>query len=204
MESSTPAAAAIRSGEILSTLAQYFLTERMARALQREPGFVELEFRAHQTCFVQKFSEREANHTLSTNQLSNAFGYSLFCVNAALANRLDQPKVRERHPGIDEDSKAEILEWIEMQAEKWNQATRTDVRQHYQAKYSAAISPGLVDSFILPHRDELAETKSTPQEAARLEIPRIFLDETVRFLGKHVQGMKGELVFNLEEVGVSE
>jgi hypothetical protein len=50
----------------------------------------------------------------------------------------------------------------------------------------------------------LAETKSTPQEDARLEIPRIFLDETVRYLGEYVHGMKAELVFNLGEVRVSE
>jgi hypothetical protein len=56
----------------------------------------------------------------------------------------------------------------------------------------------------LRHRDELAETKSTPQEDARLEIPRVFLNETVRCLGEYVQGMKAELVFNLDEVGVSE
>jgi hypothetical protein len=50
----------------------------------------------------------------------------------------------------------------------------------------------------------LAETKSPPQEEARLEVPRIFLDETVRCLGEYVHWMKAELVFNLDEVGVSE
>jgi hypothetical protein len=50
----------------------------------------------------------------------------------------------------------------------------------------------------------LAETKSTPQEDARLEVPRIFLDETVCYLGEYVHGMKAELVLNLDEVGVSE
>jgi hypothetical protein len=50
----------------------------------------------------------------------------------------------------------------------------------------------------------LAETKSTPQEDARLEVTRIFLNETVRGRGEYVQGMKAELVFNLDEVGVSE
>jgi hypothetical protein len=43
----------------------------MVRALRREPGFDELQFRAHQICFVQKFSEREANRTLSINQSIN-------------------------------------------------------------------------------------------------------------------------------------
>jgi hypothetical protein len=49
---------------------------------------------------------------------------------AALANRLELPKVRGRHPAIDEGSEAEILEWIEAQAEKCNPTTRTDLCQH--------------------------------------------------------------------------
>jgi hypothetical protein len=140
MESSTPAAAAIPNKELIPSLAQYCLTERMVRALQREPGFAELEFRAYQICFVQNFSEREANHTLSTNQLSKAFGCSLSRVKAALANGLEPPKVRGIHPAIDEGSEAEIREWIEAQAEKYHPATRTDLCQHCQAKYSVAIS----------------------------------------------------------------
>jgi hypothetical protein len=109
-----------------------------------------------------------------------------------------------RHPATDEGLEAEILEWIEAQAEKYNPATRTDLHQRYQAKYSVAISRGWVDSFILRHRDELGETKSTPQKDARLEVPRIFLNETVHCLRESVHGMKAKLVFNLNEVGLSE
>jgi hypothetical protein len=50
----------------------------------------------------------------------------------------------------------------------------------------------------------LSEVKSTPQEDARLEVPRVFLDETIRCLREYVKGMTAELVFNLDEVGVSE
>jgi hypothetical protein len=97
-----PAAAAIPSGELVASLAQYCLTEQMARALQQEPSFAELEFRGHQICFVQNFSEREANHTLSTNKLSKAFRCSLSRVSIVLANGLGSPKVRGRDLAIDE------------------------------------------------------------------------------------------------------
>jgi hypothetical protein len=72
------------------------------------------------------------------------------------------------------------------------------------SKILSAGSQGWVDSFILRHRDELAETKSTPSEDARRKVRCIFLDESVRFLGEYVYGMKIELLFNLDEVGVSE
>jgi hypothetical protein len=56
----------------------------------------------------------------------------------------------------------------------------------------------------LRHKADLSETKSTPQEDAILEVLRAFLDETVNYLREHVQGMKAELSFHLDEVGMSE
>jgi hypothetical protein len=84
----------------------------MARSLRRERDFIGLEFRAHQICFVQNFSQRGGNQTLSINQLSRAFGCPPFRVKAALAKGLESAKVRGRHFAIDEGSEVGILEWI--------------------------------------------------------------------------------------------
>jgi hypothetical protein len=61
-----------------------------------------------------------------------------------------------------------------------------------------------VNSFVLRYREVLRKVKSTPQEHARLEVSREFLDETTRCLRDHVHGMRAELVFNLDQVGMSE
>jgi hypothetical protein len=37
-----------------------------------------------------------------------------------------------------------------------------------------------------------------------LEVPRAFLGETIRCLREYVHGMKAELMFNFDEVGMSE
>jgi hypothetical protein len=58
--------------------------------------------------------------------------------------------------------------------------------------------------FCFTPRGRFDRKKSTPQEEVRLEVPRVFLDETGRRLRDHVQGMKSELVFNLDEVGIFE
>jgi hypothetical protein len=50
----------------------------------------------------------------------------------------------------------------------------------------------------------LTETNNTPQEDPRLEMSRAFLDKTKHFLREYVQGMKAKLIFNLDEVGMSE
>jgi hypothetical protein len=59
-----------------------------------------------------------------------------------------------------------------------------------------------VNSFVLRLSGEGIQTRSTPQEEQRLQVPRAFLERTVRDLNKHVQGCISELVFNLDEVGI--
>jgi hypothetical protein len=46
--------------------------------------------------------------------------------------------------------------------------------------------------------------KSTPQGHPRLEVAREFLDETTSDVRGHFHRMKVKLVFNLDEVGMSE
>jgi hypothetical protein len=103
---------------------------------------------------------------------------------------LEPPKVRGCHFALDKGSEAEIMEWIEVHAEKCDPVTRTDLSHCCQAKFLVSISRGWVGSFILRHRDDMAEPKSTPQEDTRLEVPRTFLNETIRCLREYVQGMK--------------
>jgi hypothetical protein len=112
--------------------------------------------------------------------------------------------MRGRHFAFDDESEIQILESIRSQAEKCPPMTRTDLRYDCEVKYSCSISRGLADSFILRHKADLSETKSTPEEDARLEVPQAFLDETVNYLREYVQRMKVELVFNLDDVGMSE
>jgi hypothetical protein len=117
---------------------------------------------------------------------------------------LDDPQGRDRHSAFDDASEIEILEWIQNQAEKFNPITQTDLIHYCQVKYSCSISRGWVNSFVLRHREDLREVKSTQQEHPRLEVPREFLDESTRCLRENVHEMKVELVFNLHEVSMSE
>jgi hypothetical protein len=105
---------------------------------------------------------------------------------------------------VHEDSEEKILEWIETQTEKCEPITRTYIRNYCEAKYSHSVRRGLIDSFILRHRDDLMETKSICQEDSRLEVLPVFLDEIISYSQEYVQGLKAELVFNLDEVGMSE
>jgi AraC-like DNA-binding protein len=204
MVSSTQASRAIPHEELLPTLQRYCFSEGVAGTLQREPGFDDLRYRAHQIRFVAHFAREITGQELSIGQLARAFGHYPTHVKDALANEFEEPKRHDRHMAFDDDSEGEILTWIEAEAEKSRPVTLTELRHYCEPKYSRFDSKKWMDSSIISHRACLTEKESTRQQEARLEVPRVFLVETIRCLREYVQGMKAELVFNLEEIGPSE
>jgi hypothetical protein len=82
--------------------------------------------------------------------------------------------------------------------------SRTDVRHYFSLKFETEIMKGWVDSFIGRHLTQLIETKSMPQEEPRLQVLRLFLDATLRSMAEAVHGCPADLVFNLDEVRISE
>jgi hypothetical protein len=75
---------------------------------------------------------------------------------------------------------------------------------HCTAEFKIKFTRGWVNSFVLRHLDDVIQTKSAPQEEQRLQVPRVFLKRTVKALHDHVQGCVADLVFNLDEVGISD
>jgi hypothetical protein len=63
-------------------------------------------------------SERaiKSDQELSVSELSKAFECCPARVKAALANKLEELKVRGRYLAVDEDSEKEVLEWTEAEA----------------------------------------------------------------------------------------
>jgi hypothetical protein len=103
-----------------------------------------------------------------------------------------------------EDHERELLVWIRKQASGNNPATRCDIQQYVTSHYGFSAMRGWVNSFYGHHTDEICKAKSSPQEFTGLEIPRCFLDQTVVCIAHFVHGRPTELVFNLDEVGISE
>jgi hypothetical protein len=105
---------------------------------------------------------------------------------------------------MDEDHEHEILAWISQHAAKSTPLTLRDIREHVTTKYDLPTTRGWVNSFIGRHIDEICQMKSSPQEAEGLEVPRCFLDQKLLCIAEFVQGRPTELVFKLDEVGISE
>jgi hypothetical protein len=65
-----------------------------------------------------------------------------------------------------------------------------------QEVWKIEVTRGWVDSFISRYSAELIEKSSSSQEARHLQVPRVFLDDTVRSMHDAVQGRPADLVFN--------
>jgi hypothetical protein len=67
-----------------------------------------------------------------------------------------------------------------------------------------SITKGWVNSLLSQHADEVFETRSSPQENQRLEVPRALLGAGIEDIKTHIQNARAELIFNLDEIGMTE
>jgi hypothetical protein len=117
---------------------------------------------------------------------------------------LEPPGERGKHPALDADREQQILDWIQQKAEQSTPVEKTEIKDYCTTQLKVPITRDWGNSFVLRHSDQIFKTKSTPQEHQRLQVPRMFLERTVQDLKEHIQRCVAELVFNLDEVGISD
>jgi hypothetical protein len=104
----------------------------------------------------------------------------------------------------DAECAADILAWIQQNHEKSLPTTGTEIRHYCSMKFNQKMTKGCVGSFIGRHLTELMETTSPRQEEPRLQVPRIFLDETIEAMKEPVHLRPSDLAFNLAQVAISD
>jgi hypothetical protein len=201
---STAAALAIPIALLLPDLMQNCVDARAARVLAHDENFAVLQFQCQQIYYVYDFVTSRLEIPISPSARTRGFSCKRDRIMSALAHGLEAPEMRARHPGLAEDREREILGWIEKCATKSRPITRLNLREHVATEYDVPAKRGWVNSFIRRHIGELCVAKSSPQEAQRLEIPRCFLEQTLAYIAQFVHGRPTELVFNLDQVGISE
>jgi hypothetical protein len=105
-------------------------------------------------------------------------------------------EVSIRRSTVSTESDGDILAWITGTADRNAAVTRTDIKNYCREVCEIEVTRGRVDSFISHHSAELIEKESSPQEEPRLQVSRVFLDQTVRSMHEAVQSRPADLVFN--------
>jgi hypothetical protein len=72
------------------------------------------------------------------------------------------------------------------------------------AQFQIKFSRSFLHSFVLRHSGDGIQTKSAAQEEQRLQVPRAFLKRTIQDRYDCIPGCVGELVVNLDEIGISD
>jgi hypothetical protein len=204
MLEATATAPAITLDVLIACLAQYCLNPRVLRLLQREEDFQSLRFRCHQIYDIDDFATSKLNIPISIGAMKRAFQCSRGSVTQALAHGLEPPQACGRHSALYVEIEHNLLVLIEQNVAKNTAVTGTDVRARILNRYHLPVTRGWVNSLIGRHLDRLCKVKSTPQESARLEVPRSFLDQTIQCLTEFVHACRAELVFNIDEVGTAD
>jgi hypothetical protein len=136
--------------------------------------------------------------------IARAFDIKHSAVRRAALRGYEDPSGPGRRRALDPDSERGFIAWITQKAADNTATTKTELLPESVARLGTSITRGWVDSFLTRHADELWETKSLRQENSQLEVPRVLLDPAVEGFQHHVYGSSPELVFNLDEVGISE
>jgi hypothetical protein len=75
---------------------------------------------------------------------------------------------------------------------------------YYTSQFNIKSTRGLANSFVLRHSDEVIQTTIGAQEWQRSQVPGVFLERISEDMHDYVQGCVAELVFDLDEVGISD
>jgi hypothetical protein len=174
-----------------------------AKGSEKAP-FFKIYFGCQQIAYVNDIAESQSNIPISINALARTFDCQRNRVKAALEHDMEPPGHQGKHSAIDDEYEQHILAWIQESAETSTPVTKTEIKDYCTREFQVAVTRGWVNSFVLRHAEEIIPTKRSPQDEQRLQVPRVLLARTIQELNEHVKGCIAELVFNLDEVGISD
>jgi hypothetical protein len=115
-------------------------------------------------------------------------------------------KKKEPHRplALDPDQEADMVRFIREQFGSQNYATERDVLNYVEKGLNKTLVYGWMRRFLDRHKSEVSGVAVAPQEKAGLEVPRCYLEEYLTLIKKIVPTVPTELLFNLDETGLSE
>jgi hypothetical protein len=193
---SCPAAPAIRHDLLWKGLGQNCFGPGNVRILQEDIQLPKLQLPAQQLFSIADWARTDLRTDPTIRSLERAFSCSRHVIHSASANGLNEPNSRARHFAVNAESDANILACITGKAEKNAAAIGTDIRNYCREGCKIEVTRGWVDSFVSRHSAGLIEKKSSRQKEPRLQVSRVFLDQTGGSMHDAVQGRPADLVFN--------
>ena len=195
---------ALPLSEIEAKLEMLDISPRFIRALIRDPEFQSKLYKNHQLCYLHEFTLKLCGPYLSYKQLSEIFGMNPKTVSRSLRNGPQDPKPLGRHQALENNIEEQIVTQIINKANMDEAMTYKQVLLYAKELFKKDLTRGWLNQFYLRNNHMIKKCRSFPQEDLRLCIPREYLKKHISNMQKNVGGRFSELVFNLDEVGISE
>jgi hypothetical protein len=82
--------------------------------------------------------------------------------------------------------------------------TQTEVLNFVETEFRKTLIHGWLECFLKRHSGDIRKAVLAPEELPRLQIPRCYLDKYITLIKPWVPLVPAELIFNLDETGLSD
>jgi hypothetical protein len=124
---------------------------------------------------------------------------------SALEHGLNPPRHRGKHTAFEQNRELHILDWIKQNGKSSRPVMRKKSTLTARANPISSSNHSRLSKFVrsrLPGRNN--SSKKFPQEDWRVQVSQVFLERAVQNRNEYGQGCTAELVFNLDEVDISD
>lgn len=199
-----PKAPPLPNGVIERALQDTMLTGQDIRALFRDPEWQSIASRNQQLIFLFNFASSNCGIGLSNQTLARVFEISSHQVSVVRSRGAKPDKPAHRPLSLNPQQEELILQFIEQGFSSGQYVTQRELLSFVENNFRKTLTYGWLASFLERWADHIARVVVSPQEQLRLQVPRQFLDQYIAMIKAYVPLVPAELIFNLDETGLSD
>lgn len=184
-------------------LKQVGIDDRTSRRLLRDPTFSYLECRNHQISYMNDFIKEQDGKGLPIESFEQIFGVTENVIRRSLKAGIDEILSPGRHIELPENVEDEIVQKILKEENDGTPMKPKEVVLFASELTNLPLTKGWLGTFLLRKSEEIQRSESYPQNQNRVFIPRIYFTNHFHTMNVYITGKASELVFNLDEVGIS-
>lgn len=107
------------------------------------------------------------------------------------------------NPTLNEDDEQHIIDKILTDKQQGNSMRPKEVFAYTNEQYKLHLTKGWLQTFLIRNSENIERADSYPVDSKRFNVPRIYFTNYFDTMKVHIIGKVAELVFNLDEVGIS-
>jgi hypothetical protein len=179
------------------------LTGQDTRAIFRDTDWISLDSQNRQVTFLFDFARCNCSLGLSNQVLGRISQIAPQHVAKILFKSRNSSTPAHRPLTLEDDQEISVLIFIHSGFSAGNSVTQREVLSFVVESFGKTVTHGWLSSFLDRWSDHITRTVVSPQEQLRLQIQRSFLDDYIRLIQTYVTLVPTELIFNLDETGLS-